>query len=68
MPRSSDLIEFLADSASDLVRSASCNTSSGPGQQLTEAAELLSLAARLMLRHDVIRDRRVSGRPMRDAA
>jgi hypothetical protein len=49
MSPSPDLIDFLADSANDLVRTAG-HRSAEADARLAEAAELLSLGARLMRR------------------
>jgi hypothetical protein len=49
MSLSPDLIDFLADSASDLVRTAGHRRVEADAR-LAEAAELLSLGARLMRR------------------
>ena len=50
MSPSSDLIRFLADSASDLVRAAGHQTAVHAEPCLAEAAELLSLGASLLRR------------------
>ena len=50
MSSSSDLIHFLADSASDLLRVAEHSRSARAEGRLEEAAELLALAACLLRR------------------
>ena len=68
MPTSSDLIEFLAASAGELVSSAECKATVPAGQCLAEAAELLSLAAGLVRRRQTLLSRRASDRLAREAA